>query len=135
MRDQRGFTLLELLMVVIIIAILASIALPQYLRVAERARAGEALTVLAAVRSSELRYKANDPNGAFTIDLNLLDTSIPGFGTGPDAVPLSPNWTYWSDATIAAASRSGGAYGGELHVDLNGSASCATNPVWGLTAC
>ena len=58
LRKQRGFTLLELLMVVIIIAILASLALPQYLRTVAKARRSEALNVLATLRSAELRYAA-----------------------------------------------------------------------------
>ena len=66
MKRASGFTLLELLMVVIIIAILASIALPQFLRVAERARSAEALAILGAMRSSEVRYKAQSPTQVFT---------------------------------------------------------------------
>ena len=78
MSDKRGFTLLELLMVVIIIAILASIALPQYINATERARASEALQLLGALRSSELRYAAQNPNNSYTPNAPELDTTITG---------------------------------------------------------
>ena len=85
MKRSSGFTLLELLMVVIIIAILASIALPQFLRVAERARSAEALAILGAMRSSEVRYKAQSPTQVFTGVKAELDVDIPG------VPPLQPS--------------------------------------------
>ena len=71
----QGFTLLELLMVVIIIGILASIALPQYLRVTERARATEALSTLGAIRTSEHRFRAQSSNNSYGPLLELDITS------------------------------------------------------------
>ena len=75
-RNERGFTLLELLMVVIIIAILASIALPQYLRATERSRASEALQVLGAIRGSQQRFRASNPAGTYTNVAANLDMAF-----------------------------------------------------------
>lgn len=68
---KKGFTLLELLMVVIIVGILASIAIPQFFKVAERARASEGANVLGAVRSAQLRYYSE--HGKLTGALTDLD--------------------------------------------------------------
>ncbi len=57
-RREKGFTLLELIIVVIVIGILASIALPQYIKVVEKGRLAEAKSMLSAIRSAQIRYCA-----------------------------------------------------------------------------
>lgn len=51
-----GFTLLELLMVVIIIGILASLALPGFIKASERARASEVVIYFGQVKDSIRRF-------------------------------------------------------------------------------
>ncbi|MCP4652071.1 MAG: prepilin-type N-terminal cleavage/methylation domain-containing protein [Candidatus Omnitrophica bacterium] len=72
---SKGFTLLELIIVVIIVAILAGLGIPQFLKVVERAKASEAVNVLGSIRGSELRYYAE--HGGYTalfadLDINAV---------------------------------------------------------------
>ena len=71
---KKGFTLLELIIVIIVIGILASIALPRYLRVAERSRMAEGKSILGALRGAQVRYAAE--HGNFTTDVDNLDTDM-----------------------------------------------------------
>ncbi len=73
--DRDGFTLLELMIVVIIVGILSSVALPTYTKTIERSRQAEALTVLGMLRGAEYRYRGL--TGVYTNDLSRLDLEDP----------------------------------------------------------
>ncbi len=55
---KKAFTLMELMLTVIIIAILVSIAVPNYINTVERARAREARATLASMHAAEQSYAA-----------------------------------------------------------------------------
>jgi type IV pilus assembly protein PilE len=50
--NQRGFTLVELMIVVIIVGILAAVAIPMYQGATERAKASEAVAALGTIRGA-----------------------------------------------------------------------------------
>jgi prepilin-type N-terminal cleavage/methylation domain-containing protein len=76
LKMKKGFTLLELLTVVIIISILTSIALPQFFKAAERARASEAVGILGSLRAAQLRYYTQ--HGRLANNVDDLDVDVLG---------------------------------------------------------
>ena len=58
MKKNKGFTLIEMLTVVLIVAILTAVALPQYRNVVEKGRAAEAQSMLRNIYDSSERLAA-----------------------------------------------------------------------------
>lgn len=74
MRNKRGFTLIEMMIVVAIIALLATIAIPNYINFQYRAKTSEAKVNLGAMRTCEEAYKAEENT---YIDAPVNPASIP----------------------------------------------------------
>ncbi len=74
-KNRKGFTLLEVLVVVLIIGILGAIALPQYTVSVERARVTSNMSVLKPIYDSALQYYSF--NDEFPDSLKKLPVSLP----------------------------------------------------------
>ena len=74
--NRKGFTLLELLVVVMIIGLLTSIAVPQYNRSVRRAEMMEGLSHGKTIYDAALRYKS--VNGEGPTNFNQLDIGFAG---------------------------------------------------------
>lgn len=57
MKRDKGFTLIELMIVVVIIGILAAMALPRFFQATTKAKQAEARTILKQVHTMQLSYR------------------------------------------------------------------------------
>jgi len=64
MRQQRGFTLIELMIVVAVIAILAAIAVPSYLEQSRKGRRADASRAIGEFQLAMERWRAENPSYA-----------------------------------------------------------------------
>src|SRR5438046_9740440 len=74
-RGRKGFTLVELAVVIIIIGVLAAFAVPRFLDSVERSKSAEAFNYLSAVRAAQERYQTRQ--GTYCDDVTKLDIQMP----------------------------------------------------------
>jgi len=119
-RIQQGFTLIELMIVVAIVGILASIALPAYQDYIVRSKMSEALAAIAACKTSVAEYtgvKASAP------------ANITQAGCSTTATKYMAALTVGASGVITATTRATGA-SPECTFSLTPTVSGASIPTW-----
>jgi prepilin-type N-terminal cleavage/methylation domain-containing protein len=92
-KDQEGFTLIELMLVVVIIGVLAAIAIPQFSNMVAKSQEGSTKGNLGTLRSAISVYYG-DNDGEYPMD-TLYGSLLPGNkylqGIPPAFLPLTTN--------------------------------------------
>ena len=100
-RRQRGFTLIELMVVVIIVGIMASIAVPAYNTYMREARRSDARSALNQIAAQQAEYVLNHAAYATTVTaLGLGSTSENGYYAL--SLPVANTASFTARATATA---------------------------------
>lgn len=93
-KNKKGFTLVELMVVIVIVGILAAVAIPKFMDASHKAKASEFPTQLTAIYTGEQAYSAEQ--GSFAPDLSTLSATA---GVNVDASSKWFNYTLASPTT------------------------------------
>ena len=101
MRKQKGFSLIELLIVVAIILIIAAIAIPNLLRARIAANESSAVASVRTINTAMISYNSSYPSVGYAANLQALT------GTCTGSVIPSSTSACLIDTTLAGGTKSG----------------------------
>ena len=120
-RRRHGFTLIEIMIAVVIVAILAAIALPSFLDSVRKSRRSEAFAALSALQQAQERWRGSTAEYAADAQLTLAMNAIPR-GLGIARTTLNGYYTLLlsgvnaSDYTATATGQGGQANDGTCKI-------------------
>ncbi|MCK4372283.1 MAG: prepilin-type N-terminal cleavage/methylation domain-containing protein [candidate division Zixibacteria bacterium] len=88
--NQSGFTLIELVIIIIILGILAAVAIPKYQDLSSEAKEAASRSALGAMRSGIIIYYANEAVQTGTADWPDLDSLATVGVVMEQAIPKNP---------------------------------------------
>ena len=135
-QSEKGFTLVELLVVIIIIGILAAIALPNFLNQGAKAKQTEAKQNIGLINRTQTAYRSENAIFASTFDLLATGTLTGGTGAtstanysyaltgGTDTASLAATA---NDAALKGYSGANGRYTNTANQSVIASVLCEAN--------
>ena len=91
LKSKKGFTLVEILIVVVILGILAAIVIPQFTNASESAKASSLVSQLQTIRSQlelyQVQHNGNYPDIVTNWNQMIQTTDVAGATTGTDYGP------------------------------------------------